>query len=207
MHYFTQILSIILICFLSPLLPPHMFLSLWTFLFTFSLSPSRVFCVKKKRRKKGFSWKAEVIFCLSASCLPAVQICCYFVPKGQNKSLWWKSKTIGAGQSHKVLVTQVEPGESPASWESLSEAQAHINTWWATARDCWRKGLVRFVSLPQGPSSKERMGEGLPFPWFWCLSSSWLSLWPPGISNKKLVSFLMNNSSLITCLEFHRKPV
>lgn len=94
------------------------------------LSAFRVFCVKKenKMREKKFSWKAEVVFCLSANCLPAVQICFYSVPKGQNKSLWWKSRTLGAEQSHESSVTMVDLGKSLVSWESLSEAQAHINT-------------------------------------------------------------------------------
>lgn len=188
MHYYTQILSIILICFLSPLFPPHMFLSLWAFLFTFSLSPSRVFCVEKKRRKKRFSWKAEVIFCLSASCLPAVQICCYFVPKGQTKSLWWKSKSIGAGQSHKALVTKVELGQNPASWESLSDIQAHINTLMGNCKALLKEKLAEilfFSSLRPKLQWKGGWERVCPSLGSGAYSSSWLSLWSPRISKKK----------------------
>lgn len=72
---------------------PHMCSSLCGCFCSLSLSPSRVFSVKenkKRGKKKRLGWKAEVIFCLSGSCLPPVQICCYFVPKGQNKSLQWE---------------------------------------------------------------------------------------------------------------------
>lgn len=177
MHYYTQILFIILICFLSPLLPPHMFPSLWTFLFTFSCSPFRVFCLKKNQTKnrkekeeKRFSWKAEVIFCLSASCLPAVQICCYFVPMGQSKFLQWKSKTIGAGQSRKSLVTKVELGKSLASWESLRGQGSHKHPGGQLQGTAEGKAYWDlFLFLEAQAPTKGRTGEGLPFPWLWCL--------------------------------------
>lgn len=71
MHYYTQILSIILICFLSPLFPPtHVPLSVDISVHFLSFPLQSLLCTKEKEEKKGFAERLKLYFVyLRAVCL------------------------------------------------------------------------------------------------------------------------------------------
>lgn len=190
MHYYTQILFIILICFLSPLLPPHMFPSLWTFLFTFSCSPFRVFCLKKKnkpktekkRRKKDSAERLKLYFVyLQAVCLLSRYVAIL--------SQW--DRVNFCSESPKLL--ELGKAVSPLSqrWSlakalpagKVSEAKAHINTLVGNCKGLLKERLTEICFSSSRPKLQQKGGQERVYPSLGCgaYSSSWLSLWPPGI--------------------------
>lgn len=164
MHYYTQLLSVILICFLS-LSSPHTCSSPCGLFCSLSLFPLQSLLCKNEKDEKSFSWK--LLFCLP----PKLSACCphilLFCPKGKNKSLWWKPKTFGAGESPKCLFTKMELDKSSVTWGNLgSKTQAHIPPWWASARACEGKACWDMMLLLKAQATtKERTGDGLSFSW------------------------------------------
>lgn len=65
--------------------------------------PSRVFCVKMKRRKKASAENCYLFISKQSACCPHILL---FFPKGKNKSFGGKPKTFGAGKTSKSPFSQ-----------------------------------------------------------------------------------------------------
>lgn len=114
MHYYTQLLSVILICFLS-LSSPHTCSSPCGLFCTLSLFPLQSLLYKNE--KEGKKPQLKTAICLSPSCLPAVHIYCYFVPKGrinlcgENPKLLELSRALISFSQIWSLTKALSPGE------------------------------------------------------------------------------------------------
>lgn len=163
MHYYTQLLSVILICFLS-LSSPNTCSSPCGFFCSLSLFPLQSLLCKSEKEEKSFSWK--LLFCLYPSCLPAVHIYCYFVSKGrinlcgESPKLLELGKALSPLSQRWSLTKALLPGEISQRPRLTSHPDGKLQEP-AEGKACWDM----FLFLKAQATTEERTGEGLSFSW------------------------------------------